>query len=131
MTGLTKYIFPQRLSIDVDVDYNERRKKNIVNKTEATKGRRLSIAKKRKKQRKEKHYYSHLIFCYYVELKLIAVTYRLQFLNLFKLLISFRKCNTEVINGEVGFQGASTWFTEHRPLRGKNRRLNETLKRYV
>ena len=59
------------------------------------------------------------MFCYYVELKRIAVTYRLQFLNLFKLLTALRKCNTELINGEVGFQGASTRFTEHRPLREK------------
>ena len=84
-----------------------------------------------KKKKKEKHFYTHLIFCHYVELKRIAVTYRLQFLNLFKLLIAVHKCNAELINGEVGFQGASTRFTEHRPFRVKSRRLNETLKRYV
>ena len=117
-------------------DYNERRKKNKnkIIKTEGTKGHRLSIEKKRKeknKPKKERHFYTHLIFCYCVELKRIAVTYRLQFLNLFKLLIAFGKCNTELINGEVDFQGASTKYTEHRPLKGKNRRLNETLKRNV
>ena len=107
----------------------EKKSKTKVNKIEAIKGHRLSIEKKGKK--KEKHFYTHLIFCYYVERKRTAVTYRLQFLNLFKLLIAVRKCNAELINGEVGFQGGSTRFTEHRPLRAKNRRLNETLKRYV
>ena len=103
-----------------------------MNKTEATNCHRLTFEKKGKEKKNEKQFYTHLIFCYYVELKQIAVTYRLHAVLKFICWQHFNgKCNTELINGEVGFQGASTRYTEHRPLREKNRRLNETLKRYV